>query len=237
VIDISDPSAPQVIGSLQTPNYLAGVSASGGHAYVTDNQGLLVVDLSDPTEPRIIGSADSPFHPTYVCAAGNYAYVTSEGLTVFDISDPGSPHLTGGASVPEDPLDGTYGVTLAAAGVCLTSDESGMQILPAQCDPMPVIDEGVQRASGLQLRVLPDPSPGQTTLRLDLRTGGLVRAEIYDLSGRIVRTLFDGRLGAESREFTWNRCDGGGRPVPAGLYLVRVRTAEGTKTAKLVLPD
>jgi hypothetical protein len=38
----------------------------------------------------------------------------------------------------------------------------------------------------------------------------------------------------DSGVVTWNGLDGGGRPVPAGVYFVRMETTEGVTRGKLV---
>jgi hypothetical protein len=56
------------------------------------------------------------------------------------------------------------------------------------------------------------------------------RVSVYETSGRLVRTFTAGASG----EVSWNLA-ARGAPVPAGVYLVRVVDAEGSKTGKLVV--
>ena len=60
VIDISTPTAPVIVGSVDTPGYAVGVSVANGYAYVAAGRsGLQVIDISTPTAPVIVGSVDT----------------------------------------------------------------------------------------------------------------------------------------------------------------------------------
>jgi DNA-binding beta-propeller fold protein YncE len=78
----------------------------------------------------------------------------------------------------------------------------------------------------------PNPARGPLSVRLALPLAGAVEVEALDLAGRRVRVLAAGDLPAGSTRFTWDLCDARGRPVPAGLYLVRARTPFGTFTRR-----
>jgi hypothetical protein len=56
---------------------------------------------------------------------------------------------------------------------------------------------------------LPGPAPG--------------RVDVYDLDGRLVRTVANGMLPAGRGELRWDLRDASARPVPAGVYMVRAR--------------
>jgi flagellar hook assembly protein FlgD len=55
-------------------------------------------------------------------------------------------------------------------------------------------------------------------------------AEVLDLSGRTIRRLSRGHGLIE-----WNGCDDRGRPVPAGVYLVRVSGEGGSRAERLTV--
>ena len=75
-----------------------------------------------------------------------------------------------------------------------------------------------------RVEVGPNPSAAAVHLRYDLPTAGHARVEIYDLSGHLVATPFDGEQGAGSQDVTWTPEAG---RVAAGVYFGRV-TAMGT---------
>jgi hypothetical protein len=98
VVDVSDPTSPDSVGSCLTERNIQEVSVSSSHAYVTEpyTQGLIVVDISTPTDPVQAGSYASPISVEDLFVSGDYAYLgTMCGLWVVDVSDSTNPVLTG----------------------------------------------------------------------------------------------------------------------------------------------
>ncbi|MBE0645419.1 MAG: hypothetical protein IH600_15150 [Bacteroidetes bacterium] len=80
----------------------------------------------------------------------------------------------------------------------------------------------------------PNPSAGGVRLPLDLPLAGTVRAELFDILGRRIRTLYDLALPAGKHLLPWEGLDMGASPVPPGTYIIRVMTL-GTVTHRRVL--
>jgi flagellar hook assembly protein FlgD len=59
--------------------------------------------------------------------------------------------------------------------------------------------------------------------------------EIFDLRGRRVADLGEKLRQAGPHTMTWDGMDRQGRDLPSGVYLARVRTAEGSVARKIVL--
>ena len=57
---------------------------------------------------------------------------------------------------------------------------------------------------------------------------------VFDVSGRLVRTLADGTLEAGVHELLWNGDDDQGASAAAGIYFVRMITSAGAETRKVV---
>jgi len=120
VMDITDPTAPVIVGSVDTSGYAKGVNVAGNYAYVADGySGLQVMDITDPTVPVIVGSMDTPGKSAYsVTVAGNYAYVGDVfGLQVLTAAIPSTTiwisSTTLQLDVPTRLAPGTYDVTVA----------------------------------------------------------------------------------------------------------------------------
>lgn len=95
-----------------------------------------------------------------------------------------------------------------------------------------------ERTLPLTLRLLPaDPNPfsGETQVRYTLGAASDVLLQIFDPSGRLVRTLLAARQPAGQYEVRWDGRDASSRPVPAGLYLSRVQAGSEVATRKLIL--
>jgi hypothetical protein len=81
----------------------------------------------------------------------------------------------------------------------------------------------------------PNPSQGTTALEFALPVAQAVDLVIYDVLGREVRTLARGtRFEAGAHRIPWDGRRGDGGVAGAGVYFVRLHTAQGTKTASLV---
>ncbi|MBA7609615.1 hypothetical protein ES703_16806 [subsurface metagenome] len=81
----------------------------------------------------------------------------------------------------------------------------------------------------------PNPFNPTTTLRFDLPEASEVYLVVYDLLGRQLVQLADGRREAGYHQIVWNGRDNRGRELPTGLYIARMVTPEFTRSIKLVL--
>ncbi len=82
----------------------------------------------------------------------------------------------------------------------------------------------------------PNPFNPRTELRFDLPVPSRVTLSVYDVSGRLVRTLVaDEQLEAGSQARAWDGRDDAGRSLPAGAYLYRLRAGEFTQTRTMML--
>ena len=81
----------------------------------------------------------------------------------------------------------------------------------------------------------PNPFRGTTTLRFDLRQESEVALELFDLSGRRVSTILQGRQPAGRHSLLLGPVVGGGGPLKAGLYFVSFRTEGFSQTRRIVL--
>ena len=64
---------------------------------------------------------------------------------------------------------------------------------------------------------------------------GMLEVAVYDVGGRLVRTLYRGADKSGTASFAWDGRDALGRAVSAGTYLVLVRDAVGMATRKVSL--
>jgi len=79
------------------------------------------------------------------------------------------------------------------------------------------------------------PGDGATTLRFSLAAAGRARLAVYDISGRLVRTLADGALGAGEHALHWDGKDAQGQAVSSGVYFYRLEAMGQSQSRSLVL--
>jgi hypothetical protein len=121
VIDVSDPSNPTQVATLET--YAWGVAVAGDYAYVVGNS-LQVVDISIPSSPNEVSSY--PLGATHVAVAGDYAYVAGYGgLGVVDVSDPDNLRLVGYYDMPGEARH----VAVAGGHVYVAAKSGGLFVL------------------------------------------------------------------------------------------------------------
>ena len=74
-----------------------------------------------------------------------------------------------------------------------------------------------------------------TTIRFDLPEDALVIVTIYDMMGRVIRTLLNDQQTAGYKSIQWNATNNAGQSVSAGLYLYMIQAGEFRQTKKMVL--
>jgi hypothetical protein len=82
----------------------------------------------------------------------------------------------------------------------------------------------------------PNPFNPLTTIAYEVpANAGVVSLDVYDLSGRHVRTLVHGRVPEGLRTVNWAGQDDSGRRVAAGVYLCALKTDQGMSVKKMAL--
>jgi hypothetical protein len=82
---------------------------------------------------------------------------------------------------------------------------------------------------------VPNPFNPVTAIRFALPAESEVRLDVFDVAGRLVRTLAGGRLAAGEHAITWDGRDERGRRVASGIYLYRLATPAERAERKMVL--
>src|SRR4051794_26327033 len=98
VVDVTDPSAPKLRGSLTLSGPVSAIALSGSVAYVAIGlPGLAIVDVSNPDAPSIAGLFKTPGEALRVGLAGTKAVVANRmsGLEVVDVSNAAKPVSVG----------------------------------------------------------------------------------------------------------------------------------------------
>ena len=119
------------------------------------------------------------------------------------------------------------GYAVGDGGVILKTETGGY-------DPSSAPDPAAPRLGGLAAS--PNPFGGSTTLRWNAPEGSGAVLELFDVSGRIVRTVVPA---GGTRSFTWDGRDGAGKRLAGGVVFARLtaRSPSGlhASTARLVL--
>ncbi len=79
------------------------------------------------------------------------------------------------------------------------------------------------------------PGDGPVSLRFSLGEAGAAKVQVFDISGRLVRTLVNERLTAGEHSLHWDGRDARGQALSSGVYFTRLQTKTGSVGNSLVL--
>ena len=112
------------------------------------------------------------------------------------------------------------GAAVAADTIDFTVTQTGITLEPS---------------SRLALCASPNPFYSTASISFELSEPGWTSVTVYDLSGRIVRTLQNSELGAGQHAIVWDGRTENGEVVSAGLYLCRIKSDGISETTGLCL--
>ncbi len=138
---------------------------------------------------------------------------------------------TGQGFVYVDDLDGLAGGVTAAYSYAIVQGGTEIARSPAAAVELPA---AALLATGLQPN-RPNPFNPETEIHFTLAAAGSVRLSVFDVTGRRIAVLSDGVRGEGLHHVTWQGRDDAGRAVPSGSYYVRLETAAGSDTRKVML--
>lgn len=104
VLDVTDPSEPNLKGSYTLPNFSRCMTIDSNHVYV-GNDGIHIIDIRDPSSPVEVGYLDTNGGiETDISVQGNYVYITNKDnhLYIVDISNKSNPQLKGQYDAGDD---------------------------------------------------------------------------------------------------------------------------------------
>lgn len=81
----------------------------------------------------------------------------------------------------------------------------------------------------------PNPFNPETEIRFQVPTSGVVTVQVFDLQGRVVRTLAAGHHEAGLYQVRWDGRDQTGLPVASGTYLYRVQAGAAAQVGQMIL--
>jgi hypothetical protein len=122
-----------------------------------------------------------------------------------------------------------------AFGTSLDLDNNG---IPDECDDVSTAAEQTgAHDDGYRLHQnVPNPFNPSTVIRFDVpAVGGYVALRVFDVRGRLVRTLVDGYETGGIKSIRWDGRNDDGHRAATGLYLYRLEAPGYVSTRKLLL--
>ncbi|MFB6257323.1 MAG: choice-of-anchor B family protein [Flavobacteriales bacterium] len=195
IIDVSDPSNPQILGTHASPNnfsHNAWISGDGDHLYTTDevsNGYIGSYDVSDPSNIQELdrtqvtpGSGSIPHNTHFL----NEYLVTSyyrDGVVIHDVKNPGNMVQTARFDVAPgqsgDGFNGAWGVYpwLPSGNLIVSDIEDGLHILGPTYERGCYLEGTVTDQSNgnpinnAEVRIMPDSIVDMTTITGDYANG------------------------------------------------------------------
>jgi hypothetical protein len=161
--------------------------------------------------------------------------IHGNGIAVYFDSPGGPPSLNADATDNWWGDDsGPYHPTLNPAGL---GDRVSDYVDFVPWDGMtPVFADGSDPApSAALLTSFPNPFQQDTDISFAVGSPGPVRLSIYDVGGRLLRTLVRPVPSAGRFSIRWDGTAGDGTPAPSGVYFCRMETASETAVKKILL--
>jgi len=87
----------------------------------------------------------------------------------------------------------------------------------------------------LSVRIHPNPMNPKADISFTLAQPGRVRVAIYDLAGRLVKTIHEGDFPAGTNTVSWNGSAGPGVHAASGVYFVSVETATAREVQRVTV--
>jgi hypothetical protein len=97
-----------------------------------------------------------------------------------------------------------------------------------------IVFTGIEEVPSTVSLAVTSPARGECRMVLSGPVGAEVAARIYSVSGRLVATVYEGRLSEGGETIIWNGIDSGGRPVASGVYFARVESDGRPQVSKVV---
>lgn len=117
------------------------IAIAGNYAYITTDNGLVIVSIDDPLNPRVVRSiAEPPLrHPRAIAIQFRYGFVVDdEGLKVIDVTTPAEARLVEGATVP---LSDARDVYVARTYAYVANGKEGIAIIDVERPDQPRLDQ------------------------------------------------------------------------------------------------
>ncbi len=135
--------------------------------------------------------------------------------------------------------DVAIGGDFASVGL---SPQSGAALIEIEHRMMVVERDGARAgtddrgAAGVEVGpIAPNPCSARVRIAFGIASSAVVRVEVFDIEGRVQRTLINRSCAAGEHMVEWDCCDWRATPVRPGVYVCRVSAGSCWKERKVVV--
>ncbi|MFO7676146.1 MAG: T9SS type A sorting domain-containing protein [bacterium] len=225
IISISDPTQPTIIGNIDMP--LRGIAVEDTFAYLARNyDSMYVYSVADPTSPVRLGTlslSDTPYGQwnAGLVKVDSVVYIGGWQLKSISVADPSRPYETAARWQP--PSGWVQQLTYTAPFLYAACADGGVAILET-------LQTGLSEESVKTPVPVFSVWPSITTgpIRMEAKNAAMkpVRIKVFSVTGELV--FFDENVISSAPRIDLTR-------LPAGVYLVRAETADGSRFSSKVV--
>jgi hypothetical protein len=227
VYALSDPAAPIQIRQFDLGGEALFAAVNGERAYVTvADRGIAVVNVADPANPLLIRRFATRGSAGEVHVANGLLYVADQytGLSIYSLWNRDQPQLVAYYDTPTNCVGLTIADTLVYVADWL---HWGIYAHAANLSAPPPVAPELPRS--VELRACyPNPFNARLRIEYSIPVTTDVHLSLYDVLGREVAVLVDGRVSAGRQSASFD-----GSATASGVYFVRL-DADGVRAARKV---
>ena len=146
---------------------------------------------------------------------------------------------SGSECQPNATIEGDFGIALSSPAAPENHPCGPAQVgafpVDESCVPTAIGDEPVSKLRTELRPPVPNPFNPITTVEFVLEVGSHVTLRIYDVAGRLTRTLVDQPMSEGVHRTVWDGRDQRGNPAASGVYFLLLEAGPTAQTQKMVL--
>ncbi len=246
IYDITNIESPFLLTSINDPtityHHQGWTDIGNDYLYICDELAngntpdITIWDIRSMENPEKVGGytdVGATVHNLYV--KGHYAYTSyySAGLRIFDISRPDTLVV----AAENNTIGSTWGVyPFLPSGTILASGGIGLHVFSFDGALTGIAADEENTARNFNLaQNYPNPFNPETTIGFRMSAAGVVELAVYDISGRLVKTLLNEKRAAGSYEVQWDGRNRFGAEAPSGVYIYRLRAGNYSAAKRMLL--
>lgn len=156
-------------------------------------------------------------------------FLRSPSGAILPVASIDSPEL----GFVEDPEPGEWTFVITDYSTVLHRERYQLEVAALEIERRPT-EAIADFARPRILSTTPNPSRAATEVAFAVPARGPVEVQVYDVTGRLVRTLARDSFEAGDHRLRWDGRGDRGEETAAGVYFVKLRTEQGSSTQKLV---
>ena len=217
VYRLDQPDNPELISNQEIAYDLRNAVYCEPLIYTSDGVTVRILNAENPLEIIVVGEYENDSIVYSVSPGENFLFLIDWDLKILNTSDLDNIHMVGDYYA----RGGFSNSAQKNQFVFLSNKENGISVISNDSFEMRVSD-AANHNSISELRLLgasPNPFNSTTTIEYSLAIASQVTLRLYNLSGRRIETLVDGRVQAGNHHATLNATN-----LSSGLYFVRLNS-------------